>query len=43
MPDDFHARFSATGKKYKYRIWNGRVVPPPLRLYTWHVHRSRWT
>jgi tRNA pseudouridine38-40 synthase len=37
MPDDFHARFSATGKSYEYRIWNGPVVPPTLRLYTWHV------
>jgi tRNA pseudouridine38-40 synthase len=37
MPDGFHARFSATGKSYEYRIWNGPVVPPTLRLYTWHV------
>lgn len=37
MPDAFHARFSATGKTYEYRIWNGPVVPPVLRLYTWHV------
>jgi tRNA pseudouridine38-40 synthase len=37
VPDDFHARFSATGKTYEYRIWNGPVVPPVLRLYTWHV------
>src|SRR5262245_31750183 len=37
MPDEFHARFSATGKAYEYRIWNGPVVPPTERLYTWHV------
>jgi len=37
MRDDFHARFSATGKTYEYRIWNGAAVPPTLRLYTWHV------
>ena len=37
VPDDFHARFSATGKVYEYRIWNGAAVPPMLRLYTWHV------
>ena len=37
MPDEFHARFSATGKVYEYRIWNGPAVPPFLRLYTWHV------
>src|SRR5262245_54862002 len=37
MPDDFHARFSATGKVYEYRIWNGPALPPMLRLYAWHV------
>jgi tRNA pseudouridine38-40 synthase len=37
MPDEFHARFSAIGKTYEYRIWNGPAVPPTLRLYTWHV------
>ncbi len=37
VPDDFHARFSATGKIYEYRIWNGPVVPPFIRLYAWHV------
>jgi tRNA pseudouridine38-40 synthase len=37
VPDDFHARFSATGKTYEYRLWNGAAVPPTLRLYTWHV------
>jgi len=37
MADAFHARFSATGKTYEYRIWNGAAVPPTLRLYTWHV------
>src|SRR5262245_34694916 len=31
MPDDFHARFGATGKTYEYRIWNGPAVPPVLR------------
>jgi tRNA pseudouridine38-40 synthase len=36
-PDDFHARFSARSKTYEYRIWNGGVVPPFLRLYVWHV------
>jgi tRNA pseudouridine38-40 synthase len=37
MPPAFHARFSATGKTYEYRIWNGPTVPPTLRLYAWHV------
>ena len=36
VADDFHARFSARGKTYEYRIWNGPVLPPFLRLYTWH-------
>ena len=27
----FHARFSAQGKEYRYFIYNGMVVPPPLR------------
>jgi tRNA pseudouridine38-40 synthase len=35
--DDFHARFSATGKTYEYRIWNGPAMPPFIRLYAWHV------
>jgi len=34
---DFHARFSATGKTYEYRIWNGPAMPPFIRLYAWHV------
>jgi len=36
VADDFHARFSACGKTYEYRIWNGRVLPPFLRSYAWH-------
>jgi tRNA pseudouridine38-40 synthase len=37
VADDFHARFSATGKTYEYRIWNGRTMPPFIRQYAWHV------
>jgi len=37
VPDDFHARFSATGKTYEYRVWNGPAMPPFMRLYAWHV------
>ena len=37
VPDEFHARFSATAKTYQYRIWNGRTVPPFIRRYAWHV------
>lgn len=36
-PADFHARFSATGKIYEYRIVNGPVASPFVRRYVWHV------
>ena len=34
---DFHARFSARGKVYRYSIWNGPVMPPLLISRAWHV------
>ena len=37
MQDDFHARFSSIAKSYEYRIWNGRTLPPFIRLYAWHI------
>jgi tRNA pseudouridine38-40 synthase len=30
---DFHARYSAVGKEYRYFIYNGLIVPPWKRLY----------
>ncbi|MEP6937144.1 MAG: tRNA pseudouridine(38-40) synthase TruA [Chthoniobacterales bacterium] len=33
----FHARFSATGKVYKYRVWNAPILPPFERNRAWHV------
>jgi tRNA pseudouridine38-40 synthase len=36
MPDGFHARHSARGKLYHYRIWRGDVVPPFLARYVTH-------
>lgn len=36
---DFHARRHATGKQYRYHIWNGRIVPPFVRTYRAHVAR----
>lgn len=33
----FHARYSATGKRYQYKIYTGRIHPPQLRLYSVHV------
>ena len=34
---DFHARFSARGKIYRYRIWNGPVLPPLEAGRAWHL------
>ena len=37
VPANFHARFSALGKMYTYRILN-RPIRAPLRLrYAWHI------
>jgi len=33
---DFHARFSARSKEYRYRIWNAAVVDPFQRRYVLH-------
>lgn len=37
---DFHARFSATGKIYRYEIWNAPVLPPLLHGRVWHLFRD---
>lgn len=39
MPDDFHARYSASGKLYEYRILNRPERPAIDRAYLWHVHK----
>lgn len=36
----FHARKSATGKEYRYFIYQGAVLPPHVRLYRAHVHKQ---
>lgn len=36
MPPDFHARKSACGKTYRYRIYRGAICPPFLARYVWH-------
>ncbi len=36
-PPDFHARFSAHGKTYEYRIVNAAVVSPFLVRFAWHI------
>jgi tRNA pseudouridine38-40 synthase len=36
----FHARYDAVGKTYRYRLWNGDVLPPHEWQRAWHVpHR----
>jgi tRNA pseudouridine38-40 synthase len=37
VPESFHARFSAKGKIYRYRIWNGDVLPPLENGRAWHI------
>src|SRR5262249_6203455 len=34
---DFHARFDAIGKEYRYYVWNHPAMNPLLRLTAWHV------
>jgi tRNA pseudouridine38-40 synthase len=38
-PAEFHARFWARGKRYRYAIWNAPTCPPGLRRYVWHLAR----
>jgi len=40
VPADFHARFDAVGKQYRYQIWNHPVMNPLLRDQAWHVPRG---
>lgn len=37
MPPEFHPRFDATGKRYRYTICNGARRSPLARLYAWHL------
>ena len=34
---EFHARFDARGKQYRYLIWNHVAMNPLLRTQAWHV------
>ncbi len=37
--DDFHARYGARSKTYRYLVLNDRLVSPFERRYVWHVPR----
>lgn len=34
---DFHARFSARAKSYRYQLANTPVISPFIRAYAWHI------
>jgi len=36
---DYHARFQAQGKQYRYVVWNHPAMNPLLRATAWHVPR----
>jgi tRNA pseudouridine38-40 synthase len=36
---EFHARFDATGKQYRYFVWNHSAMNPLIRRTAWHVTR----
>lgn len=38
--EDFHARFNAAGKQYRYFVWNHTAMNPLLRHQAWHVPRK---
>lgn len=37
VPRDFHARFQAAGKQYRYVVWNHPAHHPLWRYQSWHV------
>jgi len=40
VPAEFHARFSAAGKEYRYLVWNHPAMNPLLRTQAWHFKRK---
>ena len=39
-PAEFHARFQARGKQYRYFVWNHPAMNPLLRHTAWHMPRK---
>ena len=37
VSDDFHARVSAIGKCYRYKIWNHVELPPEMEGKVWYI------
>jgi tRNA pseudouridine38-40 synthase len=37
-PQNFHARFSTSGKIYRYDLWHAPVLPPHLHQRAWHLY-----
>jgi tRNA pseudouridine38-40 synthase len=40
VSQDFHARLSAKGKIYRYRIWTAPILPPFENGRAWHIAQS---
>ncbi|MEE2947946.1 MAG: tRNA pseudouridine(38-40) synthase TruA [Verrucomicrobiota bacterium] len=40
VPMTFHARFDASGKQYRYTVWNNPVMDPLQNNTAWHVARE---
>jgi tRNA pseudouridine38-40 synthase len=38
--EKFHARFNASGKQYRYFVWNHPAMNPLIRHSAWHVPRA---
>jgi tRNA pseudouridine38-40 synthase len=38
-PKNFHARYNAAGKQYRYFVWNHSAANPLIRHTAWHVPR----
>jgi tRNA pseudouridine38-40 synthase len=39
VSENFHARYSAKGKLYRYRVWNSAILPPLEFGRAWHIAR----